>query len=100
MWHFASPILVFFSFLDSTVSGQVTQISISYVTWKLRLPVFSEVAKFWKVLINFHKLSPLQDFMQISLRPCLNMLELLFSTIVSFVAPIDCIRTAARFIIL
>ena len=38
--------------------------------------------------------------MQISLRPCLNMLELLFSTIVSFVAPIDCIRTAARFIIL
>ena len=62
VWHFATPFLVFFSFLDSTISRYVTQISISYVTGKLRLPVFSEVAKFWKVLINFHKVITLTGF--------------------------------------
>ena len=46
------------------------------------------------------QLSPLQDFVPIRLRPCLNMLVLLFSTIASFVAPIGCIPTNARFIIL
>ena len=38
VWHLATPFLVFFSFLDSTISGHVTQIFDSYVTGKLRLP--------------------------------------------------------------
>ena len=38
VWHLATPFLVFFSSLDSTISGHVTQIFDSYVTGKLRLP--------------------------------------------------------------
>ena len=62
VWHLATPFLVFFSFLESTISGHVTQMSISYVTGKLRLPVFSEVAKFWKVLINVLEVMTVTEF--------------------------------------
>ena len=55
MWHLATPFLVFFSFLGSTISGQVTQISDFLHYRKIKVTDFSEVAKFWKVLINFHK---------------------------------------------
>ena len=47
VWHLGTPFLVFFSFLDSTISGHVTQIS-DFLPYR-------KVAKFWKVLINFHK---------------------------------------------
>ena len=55
VWHLATPFLVFFSFLDSTISGHVTQISDFLRYRKIKVTDFSEVAKFWKVLINFHK---------------------------------------------
>ena len=75
MGHLATPFLVFFSFLDSTISGHVTQISDFLRYRKIKVTDFSEVAEFWKVLINFHKVMIILDFMQISLNPCLNMLE-------------------------
>ena len=31
VWHLATPFLVFFSFLDSTMSGHVTQISTGFI---------------------------------------------------------------------
>ena len=40
VWHFATPILVFFSFLDSRVSGHVTQIFISYVYLEIKVTRF------------------------------------------------------------
>ena len=61
---------LFFPGLDHKRSRD-TKYLIYYVTGKLR---FSDVAKFWKVLI-FTKLWPLYDYKQISLRPCVNMLE-------------------------
>ena len=39
MWHLATPFLVFFSFLDLTISGHVTHIS-DFLRGKLRLPIF------------------------------------------------------------
>ena len=55
VWHLATPFLVFFSFLDSTISGHVTQISDFLRYRKIKVTnYFSEVAKFWKVRINFH----------------------------------------------
>ena len=57
--HLATPFLVFFSFLDSTISGHVTQISDFLPYWKVKVTDFSEVAKLWKVLINFHKVMTL-----------------------------------------
>ena len=53
--HLATPWLVFFSFLDSTISGHVTQISDFLRYRKIKVTDFSKVAKFWKLLINFHK---------------------------------------------
>ena len=59
VWHLVTPLLVFFSFLDSTISGHVTQISDFLPYWKVKVTDFSEVAKLWKVLINFHKVMTL-----------------------------------------
>ena len=53
--HSAIPFLIFSSFLDSTISGRVTQISAFVRYRKIKVTDFSEVAKFWEVLINFHK---------------------------------------------
>ena len=55
VWHLATPFLVFFFFLDWAISGHVTQISDFVRYRKIKVTDFSEVAKFWKVLINFHK---------------------------------------------
>ena len=55
MWHLATRFLVFFSFLDATISGHVTQISDFLPYRKIKVTDFSETAKFWKVLINFPK---------------------------------------------
>ena len=55
VWHLATPFLVFFSFLDSTIIGHVTQISDFLRYRKFKVTDFSEVVKFWKFLINFHK---------------------------------------------
>ena len=49
------PIFSFFSFLDSIISGHVTQISDLLPYRTIKVTDFSEVAKFWKVLINFVK---------------------------------------------
>ena len=45
--------LVFFSLLDSTISGHVTPDFLRYR--KIKVIDFFEVTKFWKVLINFPK---------------------------------------------
>ena len=47
------PFLVFFSLLDSTISGHVTHDFLRYR--KIKVIDFFEVTRFWKVLINFHK---------------------------------------------
>ena len=62
MWHLATPCLVFFSFLYSTISGHVTQISDFLLYRKIKVTDFSEAAKFWKVLINFHKVMTIIRF--------------------------------------
>ena len=54
-WHLTTPFSVFFSFLDSTISGHVTQIFDFLRYRKIKVTDFFEVAKFWKVLINFNK---------------------------------------------
>ena len=69
------PIFSFFSFLDSIISGHVTQISDFLRYRKIKVSDFSEVAKFWKVLINFHRVIIITRFYANYLRPCLNMLE-------------------------
>ena len=55
VWHLATLFLVFFSFLDSTISGHVTQISDFVRYKKIKITDFPEVAKFSKVPINFNK---------------------------------------------
>ena len=76
MWHLATPFLVFFSFLDSIISGHVTQITDLLPYRKIKVTDFSEVAKFWKGLINFVKVMIIIRFYaNYYLRPCLNMLE-------------------------
>ena len=55
VWHLATLFLVFFSFLDSTINGHVTQISDFVRYRKIKVTDFPEVAKFWKVPINFNK---------------------------------------------
>ena len=55
VWHLATPFLVFFSFLDSTISGHVTELPDFLRYRKIKVTDFTEVSKFWKVLINFHK---------------------------------------------
>ena len=55
MWHLATPFLVFSSFLDLTISGHVTQNSDVLRNKKIKFNDFSEAAKFWKGLVNFHK---------------------------------------------
>ena len=55
MWHLATPFLVFFSFLDWTIRGHVTEISDFLRYRNFKVTDISEVAKFWKVLRNFHK---------------------------------------------
>ena len=45
----------FFSFLDMTITGHVTLISGSLRNRKVKVTDFSEVAKFWKILVNFPK---------------------------------------------
>ena len=55
VWHLATPFLVFFSCLDSTISGHVRQIFDFLHDRKIKVTDFSEVAKFWNVLTNFHK---------------------------------------------
>ena len=54
VWHLAL-FLVFFSFLDSTISGHVTQMSDFVRYRKIKVTDFPEVAKFSKVPINFNK---------------------------------------------
>ena len=54
-WHLATSFLVFFSFLDSTLSGHVTQTSDFLRYRKMKVTDNSEAAKFWKVVINFHE---------------------------------------------
>ena len=63
--HLATPFLVFFSFLDSIISGHVTQITDLLPYRKIKVTDFSEVAKFWKGLINFVKVMIIIRFMQI-----------------------------------
>ena len=53
VWHLATPFLVFFCFLDSIISGHVTQISDLLPYRKIKVSDFSEVARFWKVLMTF-----------------------------------------------
>ena len=72
--HLATPFLVFFSFLDSTMSGHVTQISDFLCYRKIKVTDFSEVAKFWMVMINFHKVMVIIRFYANFPKPCLNML--------------------------
>ena len=60
--HLATPFLIFFSFLDSTIKGHVTQISDFLHYRKIKLTDFSEVAKFWKVLLNFPKVMIMTRF--------------------------------------
>ena len=55
VWHLATLFLVFFSFVDSTISGHVTQISDFVRYRKIKVTDFPEVAKFSKVPINFNK---------------------------------------------
>ena len=55
VWHLATLFLVFFSFLDSTISGHVTQMSDFVRYRKIKVTDFPEVAKFSKVPINFNK---------------------------------------------
>ena len=55
VWHLATLFLVFFSLLDSTISGHVTQISNFLRYIEIKVTDFPEVAKFWKVPINFNK---------------------------------------------
>ena len=62
VWHLATPFLVFFPFLDSTISGHVTQMSDFLRYKKIKVTDFSEVSKFWKVLINFHKVMIITRF--------------------------------------
>ena len=62
MLHLATPFLFFFSFLDSTISGHVTQVSDFLSYRKIKVTDFSEVAKFWKVLINFHQVMTIVRF--------------------------------------
>ena len=73
VWHLATPFLVFFSFLDRTISGYVTEISDFLHYRNFKITDISEVVKFWKVLINFHKVMIVISFFAISLRPCLNI---------------------------
>ena len=56
------PIFSFLSFLDSTISSHVTQISDFVQYRKIKVTDFFEVAKFWKVLINFHKVMTIIRF--------------------------------------
>ena len=55
VWHLATLFLVLFSFLDSTISGHVTQMSDFVRYRKIKVTDFPEVAKFSKVPINFNK---------------------------------------------
>ena len=55
VWHLATLFLVFFSFLGSTISGHVTQMSDFVRYRKIKVTDFPEVAKFSKVPINFNK---------------------------------------------
>ena len=56
VWHLATLFLVLFSFLDSTISGHVTQMSDFVRYRKIKVTDFPEVAKFSKVPINFDKI--------------------------------------------
>ena len=76
MGNLATPFLVFFSFLDSTINGHVTQISDFLRYRKIKVTNFSEAAEFWKVLINFHKVMIIIRFYANYLKPCLDMLEI------------------------
>ena len=75
MWHLATPFFVFFSFLNSTISGHVTQISDFLPYREINVTDISEVSKLWKVLINFHKVMIIIRFYANYHKPCLNMLE-------------------------
>ena len=55
VWHLVTLFLVFSSFLGSTISGHVTQVSVFVRYRKINVTEFPEVAKFWKVPINFNK---------------------------------------------
>ena len=64
-----------------TISCHATQISDFLRYRKIKVTDFSEVAKFWKVLINFHKAMTIIKFYANYLKPCLNMLEYLVSVL-------------------
>ena len=46
VWHLATPFLVFFPFLDSTISGHVTQMSDFLRYKKIKFTDIFEVIKF------------------------------------------------------
>ena len=75
VWHLATLFLVFFSFLDSTISGHVTQISDFVRYRKIKVTDFPEVAKFWKVPINFNKVMITIRFYANQSQAVVNMLE-------------------------
>ena len=62
LWHLATPFLVFFSFLDSTISGHVTQISDFLPYRKIKVTDFSEVGM---ILEASHKFSQSYDHYKI-----------------------------------
>ena len=62
VWHLATPFLVFFSFLDSTISGHVTQISDFLPYRKIKVTDFSEVGM---ILEGSHKFSQSYDHYKI-----------------------------------
>ena len=84
VWHLATLFLVFLSFLDSTISGHVTQMSDFVRYRKIKVTDFPEVAKFSKVPINFNKVMIIIRFYANEPRPCLNMRDKLHDVTVRF----------------
>ena len=84
VWHLATLFLVFFSFLDSTISGHVTQMSDFVRYRKIKVTDFPEVAKFSKVPINFNKVMIIIRFYANEPQACLNMRDKLHDVTVRF----------------
>ena len=59
------PILYFpvVTFLDVTVTGQVTQTSGFLCNTRIKATDFSKVSKFWKGPVNFHKVMVISWFL-------------------------------------
>ena len=63
MWHLATPFLVFFSFLDSTIIGHVTQIS-DFLHYR-KIKVVNLFFRGCQILKGFHKFSQSYDHYKI-----------------------------------